>query len=120
MRIGLIDIRFPGGAGFVVTRAMGLFYDRDQFGVGPHDPNHLPEDVRSLADDPFRSVAWQVRKRGGYDKSSLPFAEFKWAQYFREHIKTYPTRADFEQAVIEALAIAHAPGAKNLPGYKPR
>ncbi|MDD5304590.1 MAG: ParB-like protein [Elusimicrobia bacterium] len=105
---------------YAVTRAMGLFYDRDQFGVGPHDPNHLPEDVRSLADDPYRSVAWQVRKRGGYDKSSIPFAEFKWAQYFRERVQTYPTRADFEKSVLEAMKIVHDPAAKGLPGYKPR
>lgn len=103
---------------YAVTRAMGLFYDRDQFGVGPHDPNHLPEDVRGLADDPYRSIAWQVRKRGGYDKTSIPFAEFKWAQYFRERVSTYPTRADFEQSVLEAMKIVHDAAAKGLPGYK--
>ena len=105
---------------YAVTRAMGLFYDRDQFGVGPHDPNHLPEDVRGMADDPFRSVAWQVRKRGGYDKSSEPFAEFQWAQYFRERLKTYPTRADFEKSVLEAMRLVHDPAAKDLPGYRPK
>lgn len=105
---------------YAVARAMGLFYDRDQFGAGPHDPNHLPEDVRSLADDPYRSVAWQVRKRGGYDKSPVPFAEFQWAQHFRGRLKTYPTRADFETAVAEALKIAHDPAAQDLPGWKPR
>lgn len=105
---------------YAVTRAMGLFYDRDQFGAGPHDPNHLPEDVRSMADDSFRSVAWQVRKRGGYDKTSVPFAEFQWAQHFRERVKTYPTRADFEAAVVEALKLAHDTAARNLPGWKPR
>ena len=104
---------------YAVARAMGLFYDRDQFGAGPHDPNHLPEDVRSLADDPFRSVAWQVRKRGGYDKTATPFAEFQWANFFRARVKTYPTRADFEAAVVEALALAHSPAAKGLPGWKP-
>lgn len=104
---------------YAVAHAMGLFYDRDQFGAGPHDPNHLPEDVRSMADDSFRSVAWQVRKRGGYDKTSVPFAEFQWAQYFRERVKTYPTRADFEAAVTEAMKIVHDAGAKNLPGWKP-
>jgi hypothetical protein len=105
---------------YAVTRAMGLFYDRDQFGVGPHDPNHLPEDVRGLADDPFRSIAWQVRKRGGYDKSSLPFAEFQWANFFRQRVKTYPTRADFEKSVVEAMALVRSPAARGLPGYKPK
>lgn len=105
---------------YAVTRAMGLFYDRDQFGAGPHDPDHLPEDVRSMADDPFRSVAWQVRKRGGYDKTTVPFAEFAWAQFFRERVATYPTRADFEKTVLEALKIAHSDDARNLPGWRPR
>ena len=103
---------------YAVTRAIGLFYDRDQFGAGPHDPNHLPEDVRGMGDDPFRSVAWQVRKRGGYDKTAIPFAEFKWAQYFRERVKTYPRRADFEKTVVEAMALVHDPAARGLPGYK--
>jgi len=103
-----------------VTRAMGLFYDRDQFGSGPHDPNHLPEDVRGLADDPYRSLASAVRKRGGYEKTSVPFAEFRWAAFFRERLKTYPTRAGFEKAVDEALTIAHDAAAKGLPGYSPK
>jgi hypothetical protein len=102
---------------YAVTRAMGLFYDRDQFGVGPHDPNHLPEDVRGLADDPYRSVAWQVRKRGGFDKTVTPFAEFQWAQFFRSRLKTYPTKADFEKSVVEAMKLVHDPAAKDLPGY---
>jgi hypothetical protein len=105
---------------YAVARAMGLFYDLDQFGAGPHDPNHLPEDVRSLADDPYRSIAWQVRKRGGFGKSSLPFAEFQWAHFFRERVRIYPTRADFDKAVAEAMAVVHDPAARSLPGSKPQ
>jgi hypothetical protein len=103
---------------YAVTRAMGLFYDRDQFGAGPHDPNHLPEDVRGLADDPYRSLAGEVRKRGGYEKTAVPFAEFKWANFFRERLKTYPTKADFDKAVAEAMRLVADPAAKDLPGYK--
>jgi hypothetical protein len=105
---------------YAVTKAMGLFYDRDQFGAGPHDPNHLPEDVRGMADDPFRSLAWKVRKEGGYDKTDIPFAEFEWANFFRERVRTYPTKADFDKAVAEALKLAHSSEAKHLPGWKPR
>lgn len=108
----------PRAEYYAVTKAMGLFYDRDQFGAGPHDPNHLPEDVRGMADDPFRSLAWRVRKLGGYDKTDVPFAEFQWANFFRERVKTYPTKADFEKAAAEALALAHSDDAKALPGWK--
>lgn len=110
----------PRAEFYAVTKAMGLFYDRDQFGAGPHDPNHLPEDVRGMADDPFRSLAWRVRKLGGYDKTDVPFAEFQWANFFRARVKTYPTKADFEKAAAEALALAHSDDAKALPGWKAR
>ena len=89
----------------------------------------LPKDVVYLRDiDPtiIQDIRYagtnnfSGRRLGGYDKSPVPFAEFRWARYFRENIKTYPTRADFDTAVAEALKIAHDPAAKDLPGYKPR
>jgi len=61
--------------------------------IFPYDVNgrcqdfeKLPKTLRELADDPFRSLAAQVRRVGGYPKDSTPFAEFKWADYFRCHI----------------------------------
>lgn len=105
---------------YAAARAMGLFYDRDQFGDGPRQPDQLPEDVRGMGDDPFRSLTWAVRKKGGFEKTAVPFAEFQWAKYFRERLKTYPTKADFDAAVAEALALAHRPEAKSLPGWTPR
>jgi len=105
---------------YAVTHAMGLFYDRDEHGVGPQDPSNLPKDPRGHTDDPFRSLAGEVRKREGYDKTSEPFAEFLWANYFRTRVKTHPTRADFEKAVAEAMALVHDPAARALPGYKPK
>jgi hypothetical protein len=97
----------------------GWFYDKDQFGGGPRGPHQLPEDTRGHADDPFRSVAGEVRRRGGYEKTSMPFAEFEWANFFRTRVKTYP-RGDegYEQAVQEALALARSEEAAGLPGYK--
>jgi hypothetical protein len=103
---------------YAVTRAMGLFYDRDENGKGPLDPKDLPEDVRGLVDDPYRSLAGAVRDRGGYEKTSLPFAEFKWAQFFRERLKIASGKDGFDKAVEEALKLVHDSGAKDLPGYK--
>ena len=98
---------------------LGWFYPYDQFGQGPHAPHLMPEDTRGHADDPFRSVAYYVRKAGGYDKTSIPFAEFKWANFFRSRLKNYPRgKKGFEAAVAEALALAKSPDAKALPGYK--
>ena len=103
---------------YAVTRAMGLYYDRDEKGV-ERDPSDLPADTRGHTDDPYRSLAGSVRDAGGYDKTSEPFAEFQWANYFRSRVKVSPKRADFEKSVAEAMKLAHDPAAKGLPGYKP-
>jgi hypothetical protein len=44
-------------------------YPYCQFGEGPRKPLYLPRDIRGLADDPYRSLAWFVRKAGGFDPS---------------------------------------------------
>jgi len=91
-------------------------YPYDEAGR-PRGVTDLPQDVRGLADDPYRSVAWAVRERGGYEKTGKPFAEFKWADFFRARLKTDPRHHDFEKAVDEAVALAKSPEAKGLPGY---
>jgi hypothetical protein len=103
---------------YAVTRAMGLYYDRDERGVA-RDPSDLPADTRGHTDDPYRSLAGKVRDAGGYDKTSEPFAEFKWANFFRERVKIGPTRADFEKSVAEAMRLVHDSAARDLPGYMP-
>ncbi len=94
-----------------------LVYLYDEFGNGPHDPQDLPLDVRGLADDPYRDLAGWVRDLGAYKKTSAPFAEFQWAKFFRENLKTHPHK-DWKGAVKEAMALARTRAAKDLPGYK--
>jgi len=57
---------------------LGYAHLYDQFGDGLRSAFYLPNDVRGLADDPYRSLAWLVRKEGGYAKSDAKFAEFEW------------------------------------------
>jgi hypothetical protein len=102
---------------WVRMKAENWVYPYDQFGGGPHDPRNLPETVRGLADDPYRSVAGEVRERGGYEKNDAPFSEFLWAQFFRERLKTHPTYHDFESAVAEAMKLAKTEAAERLPGW---
>src|SRR5262245_33026157 len=54
----------------------GALYLFDR-GLGPLDPSALPESVLGLTDDPYRSLAWAVRKAGGYGKWSAAFSEFE-------------------------------------------
>lgn len=102
-------------------KKLGWFYDRDERGQGPREPVALPADTRGHTDDPYRSVAWAVRKKGGFDKTSVPFAEFQWANFFRERLGAPPKGdKEFDKRVKAALDLAESPAASHLPGYKGR
>jgi hypothetical protein len=95
-----------------------LAYTYDQFGDGPRSPLYLPADIRGLADDPYRSLAWLVRKEGGYENSNELFAEYKWANFFRRRRLLEPKgRHDFGPALKRSLSLARSTAARNLPGY---
>lgn len=111
------DLSKHDSAGF--WKAMGLakwLHLYDQFGGGPHDPIQLPENVRGLADDPYRSLAWTVRHEGGYKKAEVPFSDFAWADFFRKRLKAQLVFERYEEAVHEALKLARSPQAAHLPG----
>ena len=93
-------------------------YLYDQFGQGPRRALYLPMDIRGMADDPYRSLAWMVRKEGGFENSGATFAEFKWADYFRHKgLLDRHGRKGFHSAVRRGLALARSPAARALPGY---
>lgn len=97
----------------------GWTYLYDEKGDGPLEINKLPKTVAELADDPYRSLAWAVRERGGWNKSPSSFAEFQWAQFYRKRIAIDKGPGGFEKAVEEAIKLSHSPDAKDLPGYTP-
>jgi hypothetical protein len=89
----------------------------DQFGLGPHAPTLLPEDIRGLADDPYRSLAWALRHAGAYEKSDLAFSEFKWADFLRKEVPIDHGDEGFAKALAAARAVARSPKAAHLPGF---
>ncbi len=80
-------------------------------------PDGLPKSILGMKDDPYRSLAYFVRKRGGYAKTSIEYAEFDWADFFREHVKPWHSREEFIAAVDEAAQLAHSATASHLPGW---
>ena len=91
----------------------------DQFGEGPRNPLYLPPDIRGMADDPYRSLAWLVRKEGGFIHTGTTFAEFHWANFFRKHKLLHETgRRGMQLILNDALILAQSSKAKHLPGYK--
>jgi hypothetical protein len=90
----------------------------DQFGNGPQDPLYLPDDIRGMADDPYRTLAWIVRKEGAYEKTTAKFSEFIWADFFRKHnLLVKCGRKGLKDVVGKAVILAKSDAAKNLPGY---
>lgn len=94
-------------------------YLRDQFGMGPHSPDALPIDVRCLADDPYRSLAWAALDRGGFKKVEVPFFEFQWAAFYRQNLEVaLHSKSDFKDAIKAALVLSKSKEARHLPGYR--
>jgi hypothetical protein len=89
----------------------------DQNGVR-HRYERLPSDVSKLVDDVYRSLAGFVRDSGGFTKTTVAFAEFIWADYFRRNLAIEDVREDFAAAVRHAKRLAKSPLAKRIPGYK--
>jgi hypothetical protein len=81
-------------------------------------PAELPTSITDLKDDPFRSLAYFARKQGAYEKSTTPFAEFKWAAYYRSHFSEKDLEKDWLGTLNKALDLSFTQDAANLPGYK--
>ena len=101
-------------------RETNYVYPYDNHGRGPLEVEKLPKKVTELTDDPYRSLAWAVRNRGGFQKTMVSFAEFQWANFFRKRIGISQKGKGFEKAVEAALKVSHTDEAKNLPGYTPK
>ena len=77
----------------------------------------LPKALGELADDPYRSLAGEVRHAGGFPKDATPFTEFLWADFFRRRIKLAQLQRAPDAALLAALTLCHSPEAAHLPGW---
>jgi hypothetical protein len=77
----------------------------------------LPMTVAELIDDPFRSLAGELRRAGGFAKDTTPFSEFLWADFLRRRVKRETVEADFKHALEKALELAKDEEASYLPGW---
>jgi hypothetical protein len=77
----------------------------------------IPDKISKLIDDPYRSLAGELRRAGGFAKDTTPFSEFLWADFFRERIKRRTIENDFAHAVEKALQLAESEEANYLPGW---
>jgi hypothetical protein len=77
----------------------------------------VPDSVAKLIDDPYRSLAGELRRAGGFAKDTTPFSEFLWADFFRDRIKRKTVENDFAHAMEKALQLAKSEDANYLPGW---
>ena len=77
----------------------------------------LPKSVADLKDDPFRSLAGELRRAGGFAKDITPFSEFLWADFLRRKVSRKNVDDDFDKAMEKAMGFARSRDAVYLPGW---
>ncbi|MFC5472648.1 ParB-like protein [Paraherbaspirillum soli] len=81
------------------------------------DFSAVPPQLELLRDDPYRSLAGELRRAGGFAKDVTPFSEFLWADFFRPRIKRSSLQKDLAKALLKAMQLAHSQEAHYLPGW---
>ena len=94
----------------------GWMYPFDARGRRRHYRD-LPRQVADLVDDPYRSLAGELRHAGGFAKDTTPYSEFLWADFLRRRIKASRIEASFTDALELALKFAKSAEADFLPGW---
>ena len=79
--------------------------------------DEIPATIAKLKDDPYRSLAGELRHAGGYAKDLTPFSEFLWADFLRTRIKPKAIADDFDKALDRSLKLAKSKEAAFLPGW---
>jgi hypothetical protein len=99
------------------------FLDNNSW-LHPYDGNgkrcpygELPKTVGDMKDDPYRSLAGELRRAGGFAKEGTPYTEFLWADAIRERIGREAVKDNFDGALEQALKFARSPDAEYLPGW---
>ena len=77
----------------------------------------IPKSVTDLVDDPFRSLAGELRRAGGYAKDTTPFSEFIWADFLRRRMKRKTVREGLRSRARGGAALAKSTDADYLPGW---
>jgi hypothetical protein len=77
----------------------------------------IPKSIDDLKDDPFRSLAGELRRAAGFAKDTTPFSEFLWADFLRRRMKRSLVERKFRQALTQATKLAKSQGAHYLPGW---
>ncbi len=113
----LSDLRGVDKAAFwTVLDNSGWCHAYDHKG-GRCELSAIPKSLAEMRDDPYRSLAGQLRRSAGFAKTDKPFAEFIWADFLRRRVEEDVVEKDFAAALVKALELAKAQDARYLPGW---
>ncbi len=108
--------RLEPDAFWIVLDNRALMHPFDEHGRR-QNYRDIPHAIDDLVDDPYRSLAGGLRRRGGYAKDTTPFSEFQWADFLRRRIRRREVEKHFERALDTALELAKRADADYLPGW---
>jgi hypothetical protein len=108
--------RLPREAFWIYLDNRGWLHPFDARGVRRSYAD-VPRRIWDLADDPYRSLAGELRRSGGFAKDTTPFSEFLWADFLRRRLKRKLLDTDFPEALVRALKLAKSSEADFLPGW---
>jgi len=106
----------PKAAFWTYLDNRGLCHPYDVTGKR-RDFDAIPKEIAGLADDPYRSLAGELRRAGGFAKDTTPFSEFLWADFLRRRVKAGQIKEQFAAAIEKALSLAKSEAAAYLPGW---
>ncbi len=109
-------VRLEKDAFWVFMDNVGLVHAFDDQGKRC-DYRDIPKSIEDMADDPFRSLAGALRRKGGYAMYTTPFREFLWADFLRRRIDRKDVDKNFDAALKAAYDLAKKTDADYLPGW---
>jgi hypothetical protein len=77
--------RLPRDAFWVFLDNRGWLHPFDE-GGRRRSYQDVPKRISALVDDPFRSLAGELRRSGGFAKDTMSYSEFLWADFLRRRI----------------------------------
>ena len=101
---------------FVVLDNRGWMHPFDENGKR-RNYEAIPKTIASLVDDPYRSLAGELRRQGGFAKDTTPFSEFLRADFLRRRIDWDAVAKNFDKAMKDAMSLSKGKDADYLPGW---
>jgi len=96
--------------GWVLERGLGV----------PVAVKDFPSRLGELTDDPFRSLAWLIRKMGAFEDFKQPYQEFTVADFLREHMVFKPQmNHEYELAALRAYELMRSEEAEKAADDEP-